>query len=104
MAKSMKRRAFVTLAIIVIMSCSALAQVTTQTTAGSASDSQAVLLANQAQVVLSGGTISDIQIQATSKWLAGSTQAAGVATLKAKGITEARLDLSASHRLQHPSR
>lgn len=66
---------------------------TTQT--APTSDPQAVLLVSEAQVALMGTTsVADIVINANSQWIAGGTKSTGTATLKAKGIAEARLDIS----------
>ncbi len=59
------------------------------------SDPQAVLLVNEANGALTGGTqISDIALNASATWIAGSTNTTGNATLKAKGATDARVDIS----------
>jgi hypothetical protein len=59
------------------------------------SDSQAVLLATQAQAAMGGGAVSDVVLNANAQWTIGGTSASGSATLKAKGLTEARLDITA---------
>jgi hypothetical protein len=56
---------------------------------------QAVALAAQAQSALSGSGVSDMQLSATSEWISGSTRASGSATLKIKGTSASRLDISA---------
>jgi hypothetical protein len=61
-----------------------------------ASDPQAVLLVNQAQLALTGGVpVSDVLLNGNAQWTVGGATASGPATLKAKGGAEARLDIAA---------
>src|SRR5262249_28080011 len=70
---------------------------TTQSATVPVSDAQAVLLANEAQLALTGGaSVSDVTMIANSLWIAGGTRASGTATLKAKGTAEGRVDISAN--------
>jgi len=58
------------------------------------SDPQAILLAKQATVALAGTTtVADATMTGTTRWIAGSTDESGPATLKAKGNLLSRVDL-----------
>ena len=60
-----------------------------------ASDPLAVSLAQQSVAALAGGvTISDVTLNASVISIFGSDNGSGTATLKAKGITESRVDLN----------
>jgi hypothetical protein len=53
------------------------------------------VVTTEAQAALGSQTFQDLVISANAQWIAGSTNESGRATLKAKGIEEARFDLSA---------
>jgi len=60
----------------------------------SQSDPQAILLANQATLALAGTTtVTDATLTGSARWIAGSTDETGTATLQAKGNLLARVDL-----------
>lgn len=60
------------------------------------SDPQALALAQQAELALTGGMqVSDITLNATAVWIIGSTHETGTAVLTGKGVAESRLDVSA---------
>jgi len=59
------------------------------------SDPQAVVLAQQSMLALTGGApISDVTLSGTAGWTAGSLNASGPVTLKARGSGQSRFDLS----------
>jgi hypothetical protein len=67
----------------------------TATTSAPTSDPQAVALITQSQAALTNGVaVTDVSLSATATWIVGSTTTAGTAALKAKGSSEARLDIS----------
>lgn len=73
---------------------SAVCQIVTTLTTPAVLDASTVIA--QAQQALTGGvTVSDLSLNSTATWKAGGTNASGSATLKTKGVTEARLDISA---------
>ena len=60
-----------------------------------ASDPQAAAIAQQAMLVLTGGTgIADVTLIGTAQWTAGSLNTSGPITLKARGAGQSRVDLS----------
>ena len=84
----------------VVLSCLLLAlPVSAQVSSTlSTSDSQAVILANQAMLALTGGTaITDVTLNATATSTVGPDQRSGTATLLAKAGGEARIDLNLSN-------
>ena len=90
----------IVLAFLLLAASFAPAQTTTRASSVPAavvagSDQQAAALAAQARSALSGSVISDIQLSASSEWIAGSTRASGTATLKIKEASASRLDISA---------
>jgi hypothetical protein len=61
------------------------------------SDPQALSLAAQSLLAMTGGTpISDANLTGTAVWTAGSDQQTGTVTLLAKGFVESRVDLNLS--------
>lgn len=79
----------------------AFAQTTTTTVAPSQSDPQALVLANQALLALTGGTaISDATLSATATRGATSAQQTASATLKVRGTSQARVDVSTPTQLR----
>jgi hypothetical protein len=61
------------------------------------SDPDAVAVATKALATLTGGQlISDVTLTGTAAWTAGSDSATGGVTLRAKGVSESRIDLSLS--------
>lgn len=91
----------VLLSFVLLLALPGSAQSTTSTTyaptgTASTNDPQAALLINEAELALMGSTVfSDIQLNTSSAWSAGATQASGTTVLKSKGTGEARLDISA---------
>ncbi len=72
-----------------LTSCLSLAQT------ASTSDAQAIKLATQAVAALTGGvSVTDVTLNSTVIWIAGSDNLTGTATLQAKGNTESRVDLT----------
>jgi hypothetical protein len=62
-----------------------------------ASDPQALNLVAQSIVAMSGGNpISDVTLTGNATWVAGSDLETGQLALKAKGVSESRIDLSLS--------
>lgn len=60
------------------------------------SDDAAVAVAHEAQIAIAGGAaVSDITLSANATWIVGSTTSTGTATLRARGLGEARIDISA---------
>jgi hypothetical protein len=63
-------------------------------TVNTTSDSQAPALATKATVALTGGTpVTDVTLNATVTWIAGSEYLTGTGTFQAKGTSESRVDL-----------
>ncbi len=59
------------------------------------SDPQGLKLATQALTALTGGApVADVSLNANVIWIAGSDYLTGTATLKAKGLSESRIDFS----------
>jgi len=80
---------------ILLAGISLALQSTAQSVAAPASDAQAILVANEAQLALTGGTpVSDTVMNANSQWVAGGTRESGTATLKAKGMAQGLMDIS----------
>jgi len=69
---------------------------TTQASTPSPSDPQAVSLITQAQAATNGGVpAADVTLKASVIWFVGKSYETGTATLRAKGIAQSRLDISA---------
>lgn len=88
----MRRLSFIYL--LALMTLPAVAQHSPQSTT---SDAQAVTLAQQAVVALTGGAaITDVTLSANVTSISGSDSETGTGMLKAKGTSESRIDLNLS--------
>jgi len=88
----------INLLVVLLLLSFAYSQTSTTSSAVATSDPQAILLAQQAQLALTNGlAVSDISLNASAQWIVGGTNASGTVTLKAKGIAESRLDISAGN-------
>ncbi len=82
--------------ILLVSSASPQGAAAGNATPAATSDPQAVLLANQARLALTGGhPVSDTSMSGAIQWIVGGTSASGSATLQQRGTAEARLDISA---------
>ena len=93
-----RSRALSRVFLLLALSLPAISQTVTGTIPASfASDPQAVALIQQAQLALTGGTqVADTTVNTGAIWIVGKTSVTGTATLKTRGLTESRLDLSAN--------
>ncbi|HTC92889.1 MAG TPA: hypothetical protein VK699_05500 [Terriglobales bacterium] len=84
-------------ALIFVIAAGGVNAQTASTSTNTTSDPQAVTLAAQSVRALTGGTaVSDVTLTGTATQTAGSWNASGAATFKAKGFAESRVDFAAS--------